>query len=71
MDKRIKPTAHYHLPGLFVADGGDGAGVDDIAVADLVKAAEGMPALHQQLLHRLRLVLVDLAAQRVTCKFHR
>ena len=61
------------VAGFLVGNGCDGAGIDDIAVAGFVKFAERMavPALHQQLLHRLCLVLVDLAAQRVTCKFHR
>ncbi len=39
-----------------------GAGVDNVAVAALVKIMEGVPPLDQPLFHGLGLVLVDLAA---------
>ena len=59
------------VAGFFIGHGRDGAGVDDVAVADLVKAAERMAALHEQLLHGLRFVLIDLTAERIACKFHK
>ena len=55
----------------LVGDRRHRAGIDDIAVAELVKFAERMPVCKQHLLHRLRLILVDLAAKRVECEFHR
>ena len=55
----------------FVGNGRHGAGIDDVSVADLIEGAERMTALDEQLLHGLRLILIDLAAECITCKFHR
>ena len=55
------PEPADHRPVLFVCHGGDGAGVDDIAVAGLIKAAQGMPLGHKQLLHGLGLILICFA----------
>ena len=52
-------------------DGGDGAGVDDIAVARLVEFTERMTMGQQHLLHCLRFVLVDLAPKGIKREFHR
>ena len=51
-----------HLPGLLIADGGDGAGVDDIGVRRLLKIHQLVTLSRQLLLHGLGLVLVHLAA---------
>ena len=60
-----------HLPGLFVADGGDGTGVDDVGVGFGFKVRQGVaPALQFQL-HGSRFVLVDLAAQGINSNSHR
>ena len=57
-------------PVFLVCHGGDGAGVDNIAVAGLVKLPDLVPKLRQQLLHGLRLVLIRLAAKGIECKSH-
>jgi hypothetical protein len=54
----------------LVCHSGDGAGVDDIAVAIFCKGADRMPPLCKQLFHSLGLVLIDLAAQGVKAKAH-
>ena len=59
-----------HLAGLLVADGGDGAGVDDIGVGRVLKRDERMAAARQLLLHGLRLILVDLAAEGIDGNSH-
>ena len=65
------PAAADHGTVLLVRHGGDGAGVDDVAVADLVKAADLVALREQELLHGLGLVLVHLAAKGVKGKFHK
>jgi hypothetical protein len=55
----------------LVRHGGDGAGIDDVSVADLVKAANLVPLGQQELLHGLGLVLIHLAAKGVKGKFHK
>ena len=59
------------VAGFLVGDGGDGAGVDDIAVARLVEFTERMTMGQQHLLHCLRFVLVDLAPKGIKREFHR
>ena len=63
--------AAYRLAGLAPALGRDGAGVDDDRVRALAGGGVLMPVLHQKRLHRLRLVLVDLAAKSGYNVFHR
>ena len=60
-----------HVPTLFVADGGDGTGVDDIYIGLCIKLREGVAAAGQNGLHGLGLVLVDLAAQGVNGIAHK
>lgn len=69
--RRIQlPAAADDVAVFLVRHGGDGAGIDNIAVAGLFKAADGMPGGGEPLLHGLGLVLVDLAAQRIKGVFH-
>ena len=69
--RRIQlPAAADDVAVFLVRHGGDGAGVDDIAVAGLFKAADSMPGGGEPLLHGLGLVLVDLAAQSIKGVFH-
>ena len=60
-----------HVPALFVADSGDGTGVDDIHIGLCVKLREGVAAAGQNSLHGLRLILVDLAAKGVNGIAHK
>jgi hypothetical protein len=50
---------------------GDGAGVDDVAVAVFVKPADRMPPVPELLLHGLGLILVYLTAEGMKSKSHR
>ena len=59
-----------HLAGFFVADGGNGAGIDDISVGAVLEVHQLMTPAAQLLLHGLGLVLVHLAAQRVNGNSH-
>ena len=59
-----------HGPVLLVRHGGDGAGVDDIAVARLVKMTDFMAHFRQNMLHGLGFVLICLAAKGIKCQFH-
>ena len=59
-----------HLAGFFVADGGNGAGIDDISVGAVLEVHQLMTPAAQLLLHGLGLVLVHLAAQRVNGSSH-
>ena len=59
-----------HLPGFFVADGSDGAGVDNIGVRLRLKGDHLVPPDRQLPLHGLGLILVDLTAQRIDPDFH-
>ena len=63
--------AANHVPTFFVADGGDGTGVDDIHIGLCIKLCEGVAAAGQNGLHGLGLVLVDLAAQGVNGIAHK
>ena len=58
------------LPGFFIADGGDGAGVDDVGVRRGLKVHQRVATPLKLLLHGLRLVLVDLAAEGVNSNSH-
>src|SRR5699024_11677804 len=53
----------YQLPGFFIADGGDGTGIDEVGVGGTVKGDQSMAPADQLGLHGLGLVLVDLTAQ--------
>ena len=59
-----------HLAGFLVAHRRDGAGVDHIGVRRPVKGHQGVAPAGELRLHRLRLVLVDLAAQGVDSNSH-
>jgi hypothetical protein len=50
--------------------GGDGAGVDDIAVTGVLKMADFMAPVPQKLFHGLGFILVYLATKGVKCKYH-
>ena len=60
-----------HLPGLLVADGGDGAGIHHIGVGLVGKFHYLMSFCPEGLLHSLRLILIYLAAKGVNGNFHR
>ena len=64
------PGPADHLPGLLVADGGDGAGVDHIGVRRLLKGDQAVAPLGDQLLQGLGLVLVDLTTKCIKCNLH-
>ena len=60
---RVVPAgAADHVAALFVADGGDRTGVDDVYVGLALKGDQGVAPLGEDGLHGLGLVLVDLAA---------
>lgn len=63
-------AAADHLAGLFVADGGDGAGIDDVGIRRLLKGYQCMAPADKLLLHGLGLVLVHLAAKGVNRNAH-
>ena len=68
---RVFPAAAAeHGPVFLVRHGGDGAGIDDIAVAGVLKGGDVVPLLGQQALHGLSLILVGFAAQGIKSKFH-
>ena len=68
---RIFPAAPADdCPVLFVRNGGDGAGIDDVSVAALLKGANLVTPLCEKTLHCLGLKLVGLAAQGIKAKFH-
>ena len=67
----LPPQAADERAVFAVGNGGDGAGVDDDRVAAFVALAEGVTQRGELLLHRLRFILVDLAPQSVTRKFHK
>ena len=60
-----------HLPGLLVADGGNGAGIHHIGVGLVGKFHHLMSFCPEGLLHSLRLILIYLAAKGVNGNFHR
>ena len=66
----VLPGAEDDLPGLLVADGGDGAGVDDIGVGLLLKGHENVAPGSEHLLQCLSFVLIDLAAEGIKSNFH-
>ena len=59
-----------HLPGFFIADGGDGAGIDDVGIRRGLKVHQRVATPLKLLLHGLRLILVDLAAEGVNSNSH-
>ncbi len=68
---RVLPAAAAdHRPVLLVRYGGDGAGVDDIGIAGGLKGGDLMPPEPEELLHSLRFILIDLAAQGIESNFH-
>ena len=66
----ISPAAADHSPVLFVSHGGDGAGIDHIAVALVIEGYNLMTLTDQQLLHRLGLILICLAPEGIKTKNH-
>ena len=58
------------VAGLFVAEGRHGAGIYDIDVGLVGKGDDLMPLLRKQLLERLGLKLVGLAAESIKSNFH-
>ena len=72
-DHRIRvvpPAPADYRPVLLVRHGGDGAGVDHIAIARILKGADFVALFQQQALHGLGLILICLAAQCVKSKLH-
>ena len=59
-----------HLPRLFIADGCDGAGIDDIGVCCLLKVHQLVALGRQLLFHGLGLILIDLTAKGVDGDSH-
>ena len=57
-------------PVLFVRNGGDGAGIDDVGIVLFFKGADFVTAALQQLLHSLGFVLIGLAAQGIKRNSH-
>ena len=68
--RMLPPAAADHRPVFLIRHRGDGAGIDDIPVALLLKAAHRMSHLRKKLLHCLGLILVCLAAEGIKSKFH-
>ena len=64
------PASPDHLPRLLVADGGDGAGVDDIDVRLFIKRHQRVAPAHQLLLHGLCFILIHLASQGIDSCLH-
>ena len=56
---------------LAVGDRRHGAGIDEIGVAVVGIRAADVAKGQKLLLHGLRFILIDLAAKRITLKFHR
>ena len=56
---------------LAVGDRRHGAGVDEIGVAVVGIRSADVAKGQKLLLHGLRFILIDLAAKRITLKFHR
>ena len=68
---RVFPAASADNSAVFlVCHRGDGAGVDDIAVARLVPGTDGMTGGGEQLLHGLGFILVDLATEGKKSNIH-
>jgi hypothetical protein len=67
----LPATAADDRPVFFVGYGGDGTGVDDIAVTIPVKGDDFVAPGPEQMLHGLGLVLIDFAAKGVKGKSHR
>ena len=63
-------AAADHLPGLFVADGGDGAGIDDVGIRRFLKGHQCVAPADKLLLHGLCFILVHLAAKGVNRNAH-
>jgi len=64
-DHRVRielPRTPDGVARFFVGDRRDGAGVDDVAVADAVEFTQRVAARQKELLHGLRLVLIHLTS---------
>ena len=66
----LPPDPVEHLPGLLVADGGDGTAVDDIGIRLLSKGHHLMAPCPEGLLDGLGLVLIHFASQGIDGNFH-
>ena len=66
---QLLESAH-RLPRFSVALGGDGAGIDDVDIRLLRAVNDGDSVPLKALSHRLRFILIDLAAQGIKCRFH-
>ena len=66
----LQAMPNCSIQKLYVADGGDGTGVDDVSVGAVLKVHQLVAPAAQLLLHGLGLVLVHLAAQRVNGSSH-
>ena len=66
----VPPAAADDGPVFLVRHGGDGAGVDDVAVTQALKGADFVAPLRQEALHGLGFKLVGFAAQGIKAKFH-
>ena len=49
---------------------GDGAGVDNVAVAGILKSTYAVPLADEKLLHGLGFVLIYLASKGIKAEFH-
>ena len=59
-----------HLAGFFIADGSDGAGVDDVSVGSVGEVHQRVAPALQLRLHGRRFILIDLAAKGVNGNSH-
>ena len=66
----LPPDPVEHLPGLLIADGSDGAAVDDVGVRLLGKGHHLMAPGPEGLLDGLGLVLIHFAPQGIDGNFH-
>jgi hypothetical protein len=66
----IPTTAANDRPVFLVGHSGNGAGVDNIAVTWLVKAANGVTQSGKKLLHSLGFILICFAPKGVKTKLH-
>ena len=67
----VLPTAAADdAPVFLICNGGDGAGINNVAVTGLIKGAQAMAQGQELLFHGLGFVLVHFAAQCVKCEFH-
>jgi hypothetical protein len=64
------PAAADDGPVLFVRHSGNGAGIDDVAVAILFEMANFVTLLDQEPLHSLGFILICLTAEGIKSYFH-